>query len=192
MSRLTTYGLSLLLLAQVSVTAPGLLFAEDWPAYRHDAQGTATSSEQLKLPLGEVWSRTSTYPPQPAWPDPAGQDYFHGRHALQPTRASDRVFHPVVADGKLYYGSSADDTLYCVDAATGQTLWSFVTEGPIRLTPASMSNEPVSVLTLTSKNVFFMISVGFVEKFHQTDLLLLCRTQEYSSEDPLLLPVYLI
>ena len=110
--------------------------AEDWPTFRHDNQRSAVSAEQLKLPLGEIWTRLSTYPPQPAWPPSAGRDVYHGRHRLQSTRVSDLAFHPVVAGGKLYYGSSADDTLYCVDAATGETVWSFVTEGPIRLAPA--------------------------------------------------------
>ncbi len=48
----------------------------------------------------------------------------------------DRAFQVVVAEGSLYYGSSADDTVYCMDAATGEMQWSFVTEGPVRLAPA--------------------------------------------------------
>ena len=110
--------------------------AENWPVFRHDNQRSAVSAEELKLPLGAAWTRTSVHPPQGAWPLPAAQNVYRHMRNLQATRASDTAFHPVVAGGKLYYGSSADDTLYCVDVASGATLWWFATEGPIRLAPA--------------------------------------------------------
>ena len=110
--------------------------AADWPVFRQNNQRSAVTAEQLKLPLGPVWTRTSTYPPRRAWPLPAAQNVYRHMRNLQATRASDTAFHPVVAGGKLYYGSSADDTLHCVDAATGATLWTFTTEGPVRLAPA--------------------------------------------------------
>ena len=47
----------------------------------------------------------------------------------------DYAYHPVIADGLLYYGSSADDKIYCLDAATGEQRWTFFTEGPVRLAP---------------------------------------------------------
>ncbi|MCX5758335.1 MAG: PQQ-binding-like beta-propeller repeat protein [Candidatus Hydrogenedentes bacterium] len=36
----------------------------------------------------------------------------------------------------MYFGSSSDDHLYCLDAATGAVRWRFCTEGPVRLAPA--------------------------------------------------------
>ena len=47
----------------------------------------------------------------------------------------DRAFHVAVANGAVFYGSSADDKVYCLDAETGHVLWSFFTEGPVRLAP---------------------------------------------------------
>jgi len=41
-----------------------------------------------------------------------------------------------VAGGRVFFGSSADDTICCLDAATGKELWSFFTSGPVRLAPA--------------------------------------------------------
>jgi len=46
------------------------------------------------------------------------------------------AYYPVIAGGLLYFGSSSDDTIYCLDAKTGKKRWSFVTEGPVRLAPA--------------------------------------------------------
>ena len=44
-------------------------------------------------------------------------------HAFQVTAIQDRVF----------YGSSTDDSVVCLDAATGTTRWTFFTEAPVRL-----------------------------------------------------------
>ena len=35
----------------------------------------------------------------------------------------------------MFFGSSVDHNLYCVDARTGKFLWTFYTDGPIRLAP---------------------------------------------------------
>ncbi|MFP6603636.1 MAG: PQQ-binding-like beta-propeller repeat protein, partial [Pirellulaceae bacterium] len=41
----------------------------------------------------------------------------------------------VSAGGRLFFGSSVDHNLYCVNATTGKFLWTFYTDGPIRLAP---------------------------------------------------------
>jgi outer membrane protein assembly factor BamB len=48
----------------------------------------------------------------------------------------DRAFQPVVAGGLLAFGSSADDTVYALDAATGEIRWTFCTDAPVRFAPA--------------------------------------------------------
>ena len=48
----------------------------------------------------------------------------------------DRAFHVVAGGGNIYFGSSADDKVYCLDAASGRERWSFFTEGPVRLAPS--------------------------------------------------------
>jgi outer membrane protein assembly factor BamB len=46
------------------------------------------------------------------------------------------TFNPVIADGLLYFGSSADNKVYALDAARGREVWNFHTEGPVRVAPA--------------------------------------------------------
>jgi outer membrane protein assembly factor BamB len=113
----------------------GLANAGEWTTYQHDNERSGITSEELKTPLKEVWIYESRHSPQPAWSPPAKADYWH--HLINPrARATyDRVYHVVCAEGLLYFGSSADDKVYCLDAATGEERWSFFTEGPVRLAP---------------------------------------------------------
>ena len=108
----------------------------DWPTYRGDGRRSGVCEEELQLPLVESWAHAPNLPPQPAWPEmPAKQDVYRQIHGLSPTTIFDRAFHPVIEGGSLYYGSSADDKVYCVDAASGRVKWTFTTEGPVRLAP---------------------------------------------------------
>ncbi|MFQ6099491.1 MAG: PQQ-binding-like beta-propeller repeat protein, partial [Armatimonadota bacterium] len=93
--------------------------ADDWPTYQHDSGRSGVSPEQLPLPLQEVWVYRSSHGPRPAWPPPAKRDIWHRHQRLRPVITFDRAFHVVVADGMAYFGSSADDKVYCLDAATG-------------------------------------------------------------------------
>jgi len=123
----------------VSLCAHGLhvarVQAADWPTYRGDSHRSGVSSETLRLPLREQWAHRATHAPQPAWPPPAKQDFWHRLYGLSPTVIYDRAFHTVVVGNAVYYGSSADDAVYCIDAASGRTRWSFISEGPVRLAP---------------------------------------------------------
>ncbi len=103
------------------------LRADDWPAYRHDNAGSAITKQKLTLPLSLRWTYQSRHAPQPAWPDPGKQ------------RARVRIdvaYQPVAAGGAFYFGSSADNKVYCLDAASGHERWSFFTGGPVRMAPA--------------------------------------------------------
>lgn len=111
--------------------------AADWPTYRGDSRRSGISSEKLKLPLRKAWIHKAAQAPRGAWPDmPAENDFFHNLHDLSPTSTYDRAFHTAVVGESLYYGSSVDDAVYCLDVSTGRTRWSFTTEGPVRLAPA--------------------------------------------------------
>ncbi len=120
----------------VCVAGPRLTWAA-WPAYRHDARRSGVSAETLKLPLTQAWAHRAAHAPSPAWPElPAKQDVYRRVPNLGPTTTYDRAFHVAVGDGAVFYGSSADDTIYCLDASDGRVRWSFTTDGPVRLAPA--------------------------------------------------------
>jgi outer membrane protein assembly factor BamB len=109
--------------------------AEDWPTFGADSHRSCVTSERLELPLKESWVFKTTRPPEPAWPAPAKQDFFHHHYNLRPTVTYDQAFHVVGADDFVIFGSSADDKVYALDAKTGQVRWTFFTEGPMRLAP---------------------------------------------------------
>ncbi|MBN1855235.1 MAG: PQQ-binding-like beta-propeller repeat protein, partial [Pirellulales bacterium] len=109
--------------------------ADDWPTYQHDSQRSGVTSEAIPPPLNQVWHFQPVHPPMPAWPEPAEHDYWHEHHNLRATVDFDSVFHGVVAGDTLFFGSSADDQIYALNAATGELRWSFFTEGPIRFAP---------------------------------------------------------
>ncbi|MBC8354383.1 MAG: PQQ-binding-like beta-propeller repeat protein [Planctomycetes bacterium] len=110
--------------------------SDEWPAYQHDLRRTGYSSEKIDVSqLQLAWSWHSPSPPQPAWAGPAKWDAYAGHRDLPPMRSYDLSFQPIAIGGDVFFGSSADDSMYCVDAASGGQRWSYVTEGPIRTAP---------------------------------------------------------
>jgi len=107
--------------------------ADDWPVYRKDSCRSATTAEKLKFPLKKVWVYEPAQPPTPAWPEPGKE-----LHRID----FDYAFHPVIADGMVYFGSSANDTVYALNIATGELVWRFITGGPVRFAP-SIANGKV-------------------------------------------------
>ncbi|MHB8900915.1 MAG: outer membrane protein assembly factor BamB family protein [Thermoguttaceae bacterium] len=98
--------------------------ATDWPTYRGDAQRSARTEESLPDDLAVVWRHAARHAPQPAWSD---------RDTRMPF---DRAMHPVIAGGRVFFGSSVDCKVYALDAASGRPLWTFFSGGPIRFAPA--------------------------------------------------------
>lgn len=125
----------LLSLACLPLVAAATAAFGDWPTYRaNDARG-GVSPDPLPDRVVEAWTWRSIHPPQPAWQGEAKWDGWNKVYNLKPRQIFDRAFHTVIADGRLFFGSSADDKVYCLDAESGRELWSFYTEGPVRLAP---------------------------------------------------------
>lgn len=110
--------------------------ADEWPTYMNNAQRSGVSAEHLKTPLHLQWAYAAKHLPRPAWPSPALTDYWHREANLKPRVIFDRTNHVVTNKGLLYFASSADDKVYCLDAKTGIEKWSFFTGGPVRIAPA--------------------------------------------------------
>lgn len=99
---------------------------DDWPTYMHDSTRSGVTPERLGPPLSERWRFVSKRRPQPAWPDP-------GKEAVKV--CYDQAFHVAVVGDALYFGSSADNKVYSLDAATGKVNWTAFTNGPVRIAP---------------------------------------------------------
>jgi len=98
-----------------------LVEAADWPAWRHDAQRSAATDEQLAAQLHLHWTRQLTAL-RPAWPEDSRLQF-------------DACYEPVVAGQTMVYGSSANDSLTAVDLNSGKIRWRFFTDGPVRFAP---------------------------------------------------------
>jgi outer membrane protein assembly factor BamB len=109
------------------------LMATDWPSYRYDTSRGGSSPESLELPIGLAWTYTPMHVPHPAWSGPAARarEGFYQRHRVN----FDDAFQVAVANGLVYFGSSADHKVYALDVTTGRTQWEFFTGGPVRLAP---------------------------------------------------------
>lgn len=124
--QLTWTRLSLLLV--VIFSAP--TWAEDWPQWRYDSNRSASSTEQLPDSLHRRWQLR--LPPRvPVWDDPLNHD-------LMPY---DRSFEPIVAAGRVFVGFNDSDKLVAYDSQTGKHLWSFFTDGPVRLPAAAWQDK---------------------------------------------------
>ena len=136
--RPTNQGTALATVAAMALSS--LLFlaparAADWPTYGHDFARSAVTSEPLPVGLAEVWSYSTPVRPTPAWDEPALWDGWHKIYALKNRQVFDKALHVAVVGDAVFFGSSVDDKVYCLDAKTGRTRWTFYTEGPVRLAP---------------------------------------------------------
>lgn len=111
--------------ASLIIATLGSASAADWPQWRSDALRSAASTEQLPAELHLEWTREFA-PRKQAWDDPLNLDLM----------TYDRVLEPVVSGGRLFLGFNDRDKVVAYDVATGRELWTFFTEGPVRLPPA--------------------------------------------------------
>lgn len=100
--------------------------ADDWPTFRHDNSRSAVSQEQIALPLHLHWIFTPPHPPQPAWPEEQKE---------MPRVRFDEAYHVAASGDTLFFGTSSDNKLCCLDAQTGGTRWTFLAGGPVRIAP---------------------------------------------------------
>ena len=90
------------LLAAIVLCLCAAARAEDWPCFQHDPQHSGVTQQQLKLPLKMIWEK------QIGW----------------------STSQAIAVAGRLYLGRWDGDVL-CLDQKTGNTLWSYQTDGPV-------------------------------------------------------------
>lgn len=121
---------------------------DDWPTYMGSNRRTGLSGSAITATLRPAWTYRLDHPPVPSWPAPAKRDPYNNKPVLEPRVVFDRVSHVTgVAEddgsGKLYLGTSADGRVVCLDLTTGQELWDFATEGPVRCAPTVVNDAIV-------------------------------------------------
>jgi len=92
--------------------------------WRYDAGHTAASPHELPEELHLQWIRTYS-PREPVWDNPLNRDMMR----------FDRVFEPVIADGKMFLSFNDADRVVALDVQDASEIWTFYAEGPVRFSP---------------------------------------------------------
>lgn len=107
--------------------------AADWPTYRGDSARSGASAETIRLPVQPRWIASAPGVPQLSWSSAEGR-VIEG-HVMGHRAKYDDAIHPVVVGQRVFFGSSVDHQLHCVDLVSGSEVWTFFSGGPIRLAP---------------------------------------------------------
>ena len=114
----------------------------EWPTYLNGNDRAGYTGTQLEMPLQMVWQYKTPAKPQMAWEGP--RDAPIEGHEMRHRVDFDDAMQTVISEGRVYFGSTVDHRMYCVDSGTGEVIWTYYTEGPIRLAP-----------TLAHGNIYF-------------------------------------
>lgn len=111
-----------------------LLFAQDgnaadWPMWRADSQRSGAVDEPLAEQLHLQWIRALPSR-RVAWPNETRLQF-------------DASYEPVVLGKRMFVGSSTDGSVTAFDTRSGDQLWQFYCEGPVRLAPVAWQDRVV-------------------------------------------------
>ncbi|NLY02104.1 MAG: PQQ-binding-like beta-propeller repeat protein [Rhodopirellula sp.] len=123
------------------LTAPAR--AGDWPQFRYDTGRTAASPHELPASLQLRWSRTLPTP-RPAFPRELRLAY-------------DASYEPVVLGHTMFVPSMVTDSVTAIDTETGNSLWRFFAEGPVRFAPVAWEGK---VFFVSDDGYLYCVSVG--------------------------------
>lgn len=108
----------------------------DWPTYMRDQARTGIAANTtLSWPLETKWSLQTEHAPEPAWPPPANQDFWHKKDNLKARVIFDRAYPLIAVGGRVFISSSSESCVTCLDLADGKPRWRAYAEGPVRLAP---------------------------------------------------------
>lgn len=110
-----------------ALLAPMAADGGDWPLWRYDAQRSAASPDELPSQLRPIWMR-SLPRLKPAWPD-------------QPKMQFDAAYEPIVAGQRLFVGSPIDGSVTAFDTQSGEEIWRFFSDGPVRFAPLAWQEK---------------------------------------------------
>lgn len=111
--------------------------AADWPTHMANNQRTGVTAEQLAdASLVQKWAFTSPTPPQTAWFRQMRYDGSNAANGEKSQRAYDSAFNLCVVGSDLFYASSSEYAVVCLDATNGAEKWRYIAEGPVRIAPS--------------------------------------------------------
>lgn len=151
----------------------GVSIAADWSTYRGDNARGGASAETIQVPLKPRWIASAPGVPQLSFSSAEGrviEGFLLGHRAKY-----DDAIHPVVVGQRVFFGSSVDHQLHCVDLVSGAEQWTFYSGGPIRLAP-----------TVADGRVYFGSDDGFAYCLSAADGKLLWRVRGGSADEWLL------
>lgn len=119
----STFTLGLAVLA-----LPLFAGADDWRMWGGNANRGGIVESDLPEELVLQWRRELPTP-KPAWP------------ASQTKLQFDAAVQPIVVGKLLVVGSTVNDSVAAYDTTTGELVWRFFTEGPIRFAPAATADK---------------------------------------------------
>jgi outer membrane protein assembly factor BamB len=108
-------------------------YAVDWPTYLNGNDRVGATTDKLPEQVELKWVYSTPAPPEMAWAGPRAEP-MEGKYLLHRV-AYDRAIDVVVANDRVYFGSPVDNKIYCMNAVTGEPIWSVFTDGAIRLSP---------------------------------------------------------
>lgn len=151
----------------------GVAVAADWPTYRGDNARSGSTTETVQVPLKPRWIASAPGVPKVSFSN-AAERVIEG-HVMGNRSKYDDAIHPVVVGQRVFFGSSVDHQLHCVDLVTGAEAWTFFSGGPIRLAP-----------TITDGRVYFGSDDGFAYCLTAADGKLLWKVRGGPTEEWLL------
>ena len=111
-----------------TLATPHSCSAGDWPMWRNNAARSSASPDDLPETLHLQWMRKLPLA-RPAWP------------ASQTKLQFDVSYEPVVLGRRMFVGSNVNDSVTAYDTRSGEELWRFYTDGPVRFAPAAANGR---------------------------------------------------
>jgi outer membrane protein assembly factor BamB len=135
--RVKLFVLSLLCLTFIDTLGNHLIASEsiNWPEFRGNSARNPVRSTETPEKLYPVWRYSTVLPPNPAW-DAPGRFNRWMKFWLSSAWNYDDSYQTVSVGDKVYFCSSSDSIVRCIDLKTGNPLWTFEMEAPGHLAPA--------------------------------------------------------
>ncbi len=101
----------------------------DFPTSNGNIRRTGFVEETLKFPMSKSWEYQNTKPMSLF-----KETYTQKIH--QPSIVDDFSPQIISVDDKVYFNSSSEDFIKCVNKKTGKEIWTFYANAPVRFAPA--------------------------------------------------------